>query len=88
MNLNECVIIGACREYVNNGMPRECIYFSDIAMAAADLDLRGSLKRSRHLIKYAYSDQLCDYLSRRIPDKRTKALSAYRWRRKNQNTDN
>ena len=83
MLLNDCLLIGACREHVNNGIPSECIYISDTKMPMLDAELRGSLKRSPHLIKYAYSDKLCDYLIRKIPDKRSSALSAYRWRRKN-----
>lgn len=83
MSLDDCVVIGACREHVNNGIPSECIYISDKEIAVMDSNLRGSMKRSPHLIKYAYSDRLCDYLIRKVPDKRTSSLSAYRWRRKN-----
>ncbi len=86
MSLDDCVVIGACREHVKNGIRSECIYISDIAMPTIDTDLRGGLKRSRHLIKYVYSDKLCDYLIRKVPDKRTRTLGAYRWRRKNRET--
>lgn len=82
MLLDDCVVIGACREHVNNGIPSECIYISDTKMPMIATDLRGSLKRSPHLIKYAYSDKLCDYLICKIPDKRTRTLGAYRCRRK------
>lgn len=83
MSLDDCVEIGACREHVNNGIPSECIYISDRKNPVMDTHLHGSIKRSPHLIKYAYSDRLCDYLIQRVPDKRTGSLSAYRWRRKN-----
>ena len=79
--LDKCVVIGACREHVKNGIPTECIYFSATVIPTIDTDLRGSLKRSRHLIKYAYSDRLCDYLLQKLPDKRTRSLGSYRWRR-------
>lgn len=81
MFLADCVVIGACREHVNNGIPSECIYISNTTTQMIDTDLRGSLKRSHHLIKYAYSDKLCDYLLQKVPDRRTQSLSAYRWRR-------
>ena len=83
MLLADCVVIGACREHMKKGIPSECIYISDTAMPMIDTDLPGALKRSRHLIKYAYSDKLCDYLIQKVPDKRTRILGAYRWRRKN-----
>ena len=79
--LDDCVVIGACREHVKSGISSECIYISDVAMAVVDADLHGTLKRSNHLIKYAYSDRLCDYLLQKVPDKRTRALGSYRWRR-------
>ena len=82
MFLVDCVVIGACREHTKKGIPSECIYISDTPMPMMDTDLPGALKRSHHLIKYAYSDQLCDYLIRKVPDKRTRTLGAYRWRRK------
>ena len=82
MSLNDCVAIGACKENTKGGVPSECIYIIDIKMPMIDTNLPGTLKRSHHLIKYAYSDQLCDYLLRKVPDKRTRILSAYRWRRK------
>ena len=80
--LDDCRVIGACREHVRNGIPSECIYISDIVLPTMATDLPGALKRSRHIIKYAYSDRLCDYLIQKVPDKRTRTLSAYRWRRK------
>lgn len=82
MLLNDCVVIGACREHTKKGIPSECIYFSTAEMPMIDTDLHGALKRSDCLIKYAYSDKLCDYLIQKIPNKRTRALGAYRCRRK------
>ena len=82
MLLADCVAIGACREHTKKGIPSECIYISDAPIPAVDTDLPGTLKPSLHLIKYAYSDQLCDYLIQKVPDKRTRNLGAYRWRRK------
>ena len=82
MSLTDCVVIGACREHTKKGIPSECIYFTDNAMPMIDTELPSSLKRSRHLIKYAYSDKLCDYLIQNVPDKRTRILGTYRWRRK------
>lgn len=81
MLLDNCVV-GACREHVKKGIPSECIYFCDAAMPMMDTDLHGALKRSRHLIKYSYSNKLCDYLCQKMPDKRTRTLGAYRWRRR------
>ena len=82
ISLDACVTIGACREHTKRGIPSECIYISDVQMSMMDTDLPGAIKRSKHLIKYAYSDRLCDYLIQKISDKRTRTLSAYRWRRK------
>ncbi len=80
--LKDIVAIGACREHVGKGIPSECIYISNAKMPMIDTNLRGKLRRTPHLMKYAYSDRLCDYLVQKVPDKRTASLSAYRWRRK------
>ena len=82
MRLDDCAVIGACREHTRNGIPSESIYISDVVISMSETDLRGTLKRSKHLIKYAYSDTLCDYLLQKVPDKPTRILGSYRWRRK------
>lgn len=82
MALDACVEIGAYLENEGKGIPSEQIYFSDHPNPKQHLDRNGSMKASSHLIKFWYSEALCQYLLKTCPGRQTGCLLAYRQRRK------
>lgn len=82
MSVDNCVEIGAYLENEGKGIPKEQIYFSDHPNPKQHLDRNHSLKASNHLIKFWYSEALCQYLLRTYSGKQTSCLLAYRQRRK------
>lgn len=55
-----CVEIGAYLENKGNGIPSEQIYFCD--HSDPQICKNGSMKASKHLIKFWYYDALCCYI--------------------------
>lgn len=80
MNLSDCVEIGAYLENASKGITSTQIYFSDHTYPQKHMGKNGAMKASQHLIKYWYSEELCNYLIKNYPSKKTGCLSAYRRR--------
>lgn len=80
--VTDCTEIGAYLENSNSGIPSEQIYFSDYRYPKQNMGKKGIMKPSQHLIKFWYTDQLCNYIIRNYCSKLTGSLSAYRRQRK------
>ena len=79
--LSDCVEIGAYLENSNNGIPLEQIYFSDHRFPKQNMNKKGIMKPSQHLIKFWYTDHLCNYIICSYSGKLTGCLSVYRRQR-------
>lgn len=79
--VNQCIEIGAYLENANNGIPSEQIYFSDCS-APSRFAKKGILTRSEHLVKFAYTEELYQYIIKNYPSKLTGCLLAYHRQRK------
>ena len=82
LSLANCIEIGAYIENAQKGIPSEQIYFSDYASPIRKVDKNGVIKSSQHLIKFPYSDELCDYLIKKYPNTLTESLSTFRHQQK------
>ena len=82
MQAESCVEIGAYLENEGHGIPTEQIYFSDHANPKRYMDKNGSMRPSSNLVKFWYSELLCQYLLRTYSGKQTSCLLTYRQRRK------
>lgn len=82
ISADACVEIGAYMENEENGIPTEQIYFSDHPNPKQSIGKNGVIKASKHLIKFWYSDELCEYLIKTYSGRQTGCLLAYRQRRK------
>lgn len=78
LSLANCIEIGAYIENEQKGIPSEQIYFSDYASPIRKMDKNGVIKSSQHLIKFPYSDELCDYIIKKYPNSLTGSLSTFR----------
>ena len=76
--VSDCAEIGVYIENANNGIPSKHIYFSDHKNPWEGIGKNGVVKASHHLIKFWYSDELCSYIIKSLPDEKTTLLRAYR----------
>ena len=75
ISISQCEEIGVYIENANNGIPSKQIYFSDSPNAS--IGSNGVMKVSNHLIKFWYSDELCNYILKTFPEEKTFALCTY-----------
>ena len=77
ISISQCMEIGVYIENTSNGISSKQIYFSDHPDPLADIGTNGVMKVNDHLIKFWYSDELCNYILSNVPEEKTNALRIY-----------